>query len=340
MYGSVEQSVMRLNHRSLAAGCLVASLVAVGVSASAEPNAGEKRFRFEAMSEASLGLWEGEKPVLIYNHGAISRPGVPGGRGRACYFHPVYGLDGEVITDDFPKDHTYHRGMYWAWPHIKIGEQEYDLWSAKGELRQVFVKWQQQDVNGSGAKLGVENAWMAGGHALVREEVQIEVHPADASGRALDLTLTWTPLEQTMTLWGAEGKSYGGFNFRFGSKTRPVISVPEKTMLPEGITTSAGKISDDLVVTRMPWADFVGNFDGAEKLSGAAIFVHPQHRDYPPTWMARHYGLMSVGWPGVEPQTFEVGKPITCRYRVWIHRGTPSIAEIQSRYDGYVGEEK
>ncbi len=327
---------MLLSHRFMVAGFTAMCMLAGEVALGEEPANAAAGFRFEAVSEASLGLWEGAKPVLVYNHGMISRPGVPGARARACYFHPVYGLDGEVITDDFPKDHLYHRGMYWAWPHIKIGEQEYDLWSAKGELRQVFVKWQKQEASGMVAKLGVENAWVASGKALVREEVQIEVHQADASGRALDLTLTWTPLEQPMTLWGAEGKSYGGFNFRFGSRTRPVISVPEKTMLPEGITTSAGKISDDLVVTRMPWADFVGNFQGSESASGAAIFVHPQHRDYPPTWMARHYGLMSVGWPGVEPQTFPVRMPITCRYRLWIHRGTPSIAEIQRRYDGYV----
>ncbi len=326
---------MLLSRRFLVVGCAMACSLAGVIAGAEEPANAASGFRFEAVSEESLGLWEGAKPVLVYNHGAISRPDVPGARARACYFHPVYSLDGEVITDDFPKDHLYHRGMYWAWPHIKIGEQEYDLWSARAELRQVFVKWQHQVAGKSNAKLGVENAWVTGGKRLVREEVQIEVHPADASGRALDLTLTWTPLEQPMTLWGAEGKSYGGFNFRFGSRTRPVISVPEKTTLTEGITASAGKISDDLVVTRMPWADFVGNFQRAESASGAAIFVHPQHRDYPPTWMARHYGLMSVGWPGVEPQTFDVGKPITCRYRVWIHRGTPGVGETQSRYDEY-----
>lgn len=114
-------------------------------------------FRLEAVSEQSLGLWEGDKPVFVYNHGLIAKPEVTGGRKRACYFHPVFGLDGETLTDDFPKDHLYHRGMYWAWPHIKIGEQEYDLWSVKPELRQQFVRWLTQEANASSARLAVEN---------------------------------------------------------------------------------------------------------------------------------------------------------------------------------------
>jgi len=276
--------------------------------------------------------------VFVYNHGLVAKPEVTGARKRACYFHPVYGLDGETLTDDFPKDHLYHRGMYWAWPHIKIGDQEYDLWSVKAELRQQFVRWLAKETNAGSAKLAVENGWFAGEKQLVREQIQIEVHSANAKGRAMDLTLTWTPIDQPLTLWGAEGKSYGGFNFRFGPRTKTQITVPEKTALPEGVTASAGRISGDLLVTRLPWVDFAGNFSGSNGLSGAAIFVHPRHPDFPPTWMARHYGLVSVGWPGVESRTFPAGEPFTTRYRVWIHRGEIDSQEIQEEYAAYVGQ--
>lgn len=322
---------MVLQKQTLAAGCVLGLLLGAAPAGAAEP-AG---FRFQDVSEQSLGLWEGDKPVLVYNHGMIARPEVPGARARACYFHPVYGLDGEVITDDFPKDHLYHRGMYWAWPHIKIGDQEYDLWSVKAELKQKFSCWLAKEASGSSAKLAVENGWFAGEKQLVREQVQIEAHPATADSRALDLVLTWTPLDQPLTLLGAEGKSYGGFNFRFGPRTKTVITVPTNSSLPAGVTANDGRISDDLVVTRLPWADFVGDFHGAPAPSGAAIFVHPKHSDYPPTWMTRHYGLVSVGWPGVAARTFPANEPITCRYRVWIHRGAPSAAKIQEAYEAY-----
>jgi hypothetical protein len=324
------------NFRFIAAIELVGMILLItAFAAGAEPENSSTGFRFQAVNDQSLGLWENDKPVLVYNHGPIARPDAQGARARACYFHPVYGLDGEVLTDDFPKDHLYHRGIYWAWPHIKINNQEYELWSAKGELRHVFQRWLAKEANAECAKLGVENGWLVGDKPLVREQVQVEIHPESAGSRAIDIELTWTPIDQPLTLSGAEGKSYGGFNVRFAPRTKTVISVPENSTLPDGVVAPAGRISGDLLVTKLPWADFVGDFQGGVELSGAAIFVHPRHRDYPPTWMTRHYGLVSVGWPGVVPQTFPANEPITCRYRVWIHRGSPSAAEIQEAYETY-----
>ena len=40
----------------------------------------------------------------------------------------------------------------------------------------------------------------------------------------------------------------------------------------------------------------------------------------------RHYGVLCLGWPGVNPKTFSPGETIRCRYRVRIHRGTPDVA--------------
>jgi len=97
-----------------------------------------------------------------------------------------------------------------------------------------------------------------------------------------------------------------------------------------------GRMTEDLVVTKLPWADLSGDLDRkAAGLSGAAVFVHPEHPDSPVTWMTRHYGLLAVGWPGVTPQTFPAGKAFVGRYRLWIHRGAPEAAEIQQAYQAY-----
>ena len=53
-----------------------------------------------------------------------------------------------------------------------------------------------------------------------------------------------------------------------------------------------------------------------------------------------HYGMLAVGWPGVEPKTFPAGKSFSCRYRLWIHRNALSSAEIQKAYDAYCAEAK
>ena len=69
-------------------------------------------FEIKPITEKSLGVWEDGRPVLVYNHGTISKQGVAARYNRACYIHPLYGVDGETITEDFATDHRHHRGVY------------------------------------------------------------------------------------------------------------------------------------------------------------------------------------------------------------------------------------
>ena len=65
------------------------------------------------------------------------------------------------------------------------------------------------------------------------------------------------------------------------------------------------------------------------------IFVKPDHPDFPPEWMTRDYGMLAVGWPGVNSKTFEPGEPVTCHYRVWIHRGNPDADTLKRQYESF-----
>lgn len=293
---------------------LAGAMLAVEEASAAE-------FKFKEVSDKSLGLWEGDQPVFVYNHGLISSENAPKAKARSTYLHPIYGLDGEVISGDFEKDHDYHRGLFWGWPHIKIGEKEYDLWSLRG-VEQRFQRWIERDTK-SPAVLAVQNGWHTGEKEVMREEVRIRVHPREQHTRSIDFEFRWTPKEELITIWGAPGKSYGGFTFRFGPRTQTLITAP------------SGLTSEDLVMTKLAWADFTADFAGPEKFSGGAVFVHPAHPGYPPTWMTRHYGVLAVGWPGVTPQTLEAGKAVVCRYRVLIHKGKLGAEEIAKAYDSY-----
>ena len=286
-----------------------------------------KQFRFEAVNDKSLKLWEGEQPVFVYNHGVITSQSALNAQPRSSYFHPVYGLDGEVLTDDFPKDHVNHRGLHWAWPHIKIDNQEVDLWSLR-DIRHEFQRWLTKETNSKGAVLGVENGWFVANKRVLLEQVKATVYPASVEGRFIDLELTLTPEGSPISLWGAEGKSYGGLTLRFGPRSKTIVTVP------------SGRSKEDLLITRLPWADLSGDLAGNDNLSGAAVFVHPKHPDYPPTWMTREYGLLAVGWPGITPQSLSAGKAVSLTYRIWIHRGVPEALEIQKAYDAYRNESR
>jgi hypothetical protein len=304
-------------------GTFILGLSASALLAAAAETTSNPRFKFEPINDKSLQLLENGQPVFVYNHGFMENETLPNSRRRSSYLHPVYGLDGEILTDDFPKDHDYHRGVYWAWSHIKIEGQEYDSWSLRG-IRTEFARWISREVAPDKAVLSVENGWFVGSKKVMDEQVLIETHAASSNSRAIDIQLTWAPTDSPLTLAGAEGKGYGGFTMRFGPRT--------KTM----ITAVDGLAKEDLLMAKLPWADFAGDFrKGSDDLSGAAIFVHPSHPDFPPMWMTRHYGLLAVGWPGVTAQTLAPGKPVTCRYRLWIHRGVRDAAEIQTAYDQY-----
>lgn len=280
-------------------------------------------FRFADVTDRSLGVFEGDQPVFVYNHGVISNTDAPADRARSSYVHPLYGLDGEVLTDDFPRDHYHHRGLFWAWPHVKSGTNEVDLWMLKG-VRHEFRSWLKREATGAQALLGVRNGWFIGDRQVVEEEAWLRVLPASKEGRAIDVELVWTPLHEPLTLRGAEGKSYGGLTLRFAPhKAPPVITVPE------------GRTKEDLTVARLPWADFSAVAQGASAPSGVAIFIAPTHPDYPPEWLTRHYGVLCVGWPGVKAKTFSVGQAVRSRYRVWIHRDAPPVARLQEVYAEY-----
>ncbi len=286
----------------------------------------ERAFRFVEASDKSLGLWEGDKPVFVYNHGVISKAGVPADRARSSYVHPLYGLDGEVLTDDFPKDHYHHRGLFWAWPHVKIGDKEYSLWDLKG-IRHQFERWIEKEATAKGATLAVENGWYVGAEKVVKETIRLRVHPAKADERAIDVDCEWVPVKEPLTLTGAEGKSYGGLTLRFAPGTNTAITIP------------AGLTKEDLPMTNLPWADLTRLWTAEKTTSGAAIFVHPSHPDFPPQWLTRHYGVLCLGWPGVKPETFQPGQVIHCRYRVWIHRGQVSTERLAKAYAEYLRPE-
>lgn len=295
---------------AFAAACCGASLASAGDA-----------FRFEEPTGESVALFEGARPVLVYNHGVIEPPaGVPADRARSSYVHPLYGLDGEVLTDDFPKDHFHHRGLFWAWPHVRVGGEHHDLWMLQG-IAHRFENWIAREADATGATLAAENGWYVGERRVMREEVRLRAWPSGQDSQALDVELAWTPLGEAVTLEGAEGKSYGGLTLRFAPREGTVI------------TTPLGRDGKDLTVTRLPWADLAARFAGRAQASGAALFVAPEHPDFPPEWLTRHYGVLCLGWPGVKARAFPPGETFRCRYRVWIHRGEPDAETLKRAYD-------
>jgi hypothetical protein len=282
-------------------------------------------FSFREIDDKSLELLDAGKPVLVYNHGVITNESVPKNdsrRNRSCFVHPVYGLNGEVLTESFPKDHYHHHGIFWAWSHILIDGKEYDLW-VHNNIEQRFVRWICHEAGPVAAVLAVENGWFIRDRKVMIERVWLRVYkPADGE-RSIDVEFALIPVDKPITLRGAEGKSYGGINLRYAPRKDTVITVP------------SGRTKEDLPDTRLAWADLTAKFAGAPGPSGAAIFVDPKHPDFPPPWLTRHYGILCCGYPGVKGKTFAPGEPIRLDYRVWIHKSAVDVADLRRAFDAY-----
>jgi hypothetical protein len=298
-------------------------------------------FRFEDLDDKSLKLLEGDRPLWVYNHGLITCDKVPeqdGRRSRACYVHPVWGLNGEVITDDFPKDHYHHHGIFWAWPHIAIDGKEYDGWTSSN-IQQKFVRWIYRQTGPVAAVLAVENGWFVGDKQVLTERIWLRAFRTGEDERALDVAMILIPGERPVTLRGAEGKSYGGLTVRFDVWPRKdaTVRAPDHTVNQSGDSLAS---KEDLSNTRLAWADLTAQFPHSPQRSGATVFVHPGHPDYPPTWLTRCYGCLCVGYPGVEGKTFEAGQPFRMDYRVWVHKNEAEHERLGREYAAYCGGAK
>ncbi|WP_419194600.1 DUF6807 family protein [Novipirellula herctigrandis] len=279
------------------------------------------------LSDKSVGIFDGERPVLVYNHGVMVGEHVPKQDHRwkrACYIHPVYDLSGDVLTEDFPKDHYHHHGVFWTWPYVKVEDKTFDTWQGTG-MDQRFVRWIDRKVGVDAVTLAVENGWFIGEKKVMIEQVEITVNRAGADSQAVDVRLLLTPTEQPVTLQGRGGKSYGGLTMRFRSKAKEDVT----------ITVPTGRTREDLKMTPLQWVDYTSKHSDADDMSGATVMIHPQHPDYPPMWLTRHYGPQCVGWPGVEAQTLVPGETTQLDYRIWIHRGLPELEQLKKAYEDY-----
>jgi hypothetical protein len=297
---------------------------------------GEPPFHFVDVEQRSLKLLEGTAPIFVYNYGTITNPAVPENdsrRSRGCYLHPVWGVHGEVLTADFPADHFHHHGIFWAWPYVRVNDRTFDLWEYRN-IQQRFVTWLHRETGPVAAVFGVENGWFVGDRKVVTERVWFTTYETQPENRTIDCSIVLNAEQAPVTLQGREGKSYGGLVLRFDVWPRrdAHILVKGRTLRHEG----KGLLSEqDLSNTPLAWVGLTSLFPGAPGRSGAAVFIHPSHPDYPPTWLTRSYGPQCVGWPGIKPHTLEPGRPVDLQYRFWIHGNEPTPDELDQQYNSY-----
>ena len=314
--------------------------ICMSMMANADKAAGD-RFRIDAC-EVGYQISEGESPVLFYQQQSKSADGKwP----RANYVHPLYDLDGRVITEDFPADHGHHRGIFWAWHQVIIGDKQIgDSWECK---RFVWdVKSVERAVENDSAGLNVEVFWLSpdwtdddqGPKPFVKEQTSIRVHRATPTQRMIDFTIRIQALEPNLKLGGSnDAKGYGGFAPRIRLNPTMKFSSENGDVEPATTAVAAGR-----------WLDISGDFrelrplnplNTAEpaKPSGVTILSHPSIPGFPRPWILRRAcSMQNPVFPGREPVDVLVDKPLILKYRLVLHRGEVSVQTINQWQDEVV----
>jgi hypothetical protein len=290
--------------------------------------AGSAQMQFvEDIGRGTVTLRAGRNDVLTYRFGDQLKEGMDPQYVRSCYIHPLFSLDGKALTDDFPKDHLHHHGVFWTWPVVRTRGQDTQTWHpASPSLRQQFVGWLKRKATKEAAELSVENVWkLAGREIVAREFVKLNIHPADRIGRAIDLELRLEAVGGPLELQGApdQNKGYGGLCLRGAELFKGAT-----------LTTDQGIQKEDAVNTSFRWADL------STRDLGLAIFVSSDHPGFPVAWLIRnsYAGVLNPSWPGLKPAVLQPEKPVVLRYRLYVHRGDAAVGGVREAYQRYLSE--
>jgi hypothetical protein len=283
------------------------------------------------ISAESGGFWfrEEGRDVLFYQRDAVQKGQIQ----RSNYVHPLFALDGELLSQSFPEDHRHHQGIFWAWHQLWVdGKMIGDPWLAKDFLVDV-IDTRIVDEGPLFATLKISAHWTSPlivsengePRPIVREETSIRLFRQMSAVQLIDFTIRLTPLLPDVRLGGAENeRGYSGFTLR--------VKPPEDLVIQD----DDGTLTQDRIGGQSAWASVAGHFENGKDTASVAILSHSSLPEFPPRWLLRHDGLQNVLYPGREPVQLSADNPLVLRHRLVVHRGggkEARIAEHQRAYE-------
>ncbi|HRX12714.1 MAG TPA: PmoA family protein, partial [Draconibacterium sp.] len=284
---------------------------------------GFAQVKMQKQAEGILFTEDGEN-VLFYQ----MKPKNADGKYERCnYIHPLWGIDGTVLTEDFPEDHLHQRGVYWAWHQIWIdGKRIGDGWAIDDFEQEVTdVEYISQESGTAVFKTTVEwksDLWKNDGEKVpyLREESTFTIHTKTGNYRIIDFEISLTALEENLSIGGSEDeKGYSGFSVR--------MKLPDdvKFIGPKGIIEPQNE-----AVHSNGYVNISGSV-GKNSSSGGIVMVdNPQNPGYPQSWILRNQkSMQNAAFPGNKPVVVSTREPLVLKYSLIVYAGNISNKNIK-----------
>jgi len=285
------------------------------------------------MSESPITMEKKEDGLLILENGQkvmfyqTEPKNYKGEYERCNYIHPLWGLDGTVLTEDFPADHLHHRGIFWTWHQIWIdGKRIGDPWAIDNfDQRVTDVKFSKVRRGAGVLETEVEwlsDKWLKSGKKVpyLKENTIITINPLKENIRKIDFEINLLALEENLTIGGSEDeKGYSGFSVR--------------VILPDDVVFSgpAGEVKPENTAVESPGYINISGSMGAEGTkAGVAILDHPSNPGYPQPWILRNAkSMQNAAFPGNKLYPVSTDKPLKLRYSLFVYNGTINDQQIR-----------
>ncbi|HYV54859.1 MAG TPA: DUF6807 family protein [Chitinophagaceae bacterium] len=279
-------------------------------------------------SDEGIEILENHKKVLFYQ---VRPKSVDGKYERAGFIHPLYSFNESILTEDMPRDHPYHRGIFWAWHQIIWNNKPIaDGWISEN------ISWQPLNIAVYKKKKSVtlrsEMLWKSVldhnmSIPIVRENTKIRVYQTTSQVRIIDFDIQLFALKDSLKIAGSDDeKGYGGFCLR--------LKLPEDISFVSGDTELTPL---ETAVHAGPWMDFTGSFDGKDSPKiGIAVFSNNSNPTPLQEWILRKKGSMqNVVYPGRRP-TLVSKNGLRLRYRLVIHDTNIERSDLENLYREYI----
>ena len=303
-------------------------LLLIGLIASCGPSTEKSSpFKFE-YDPQGIKLFENDKAVFFYQKEPKSSNG-----GYICnnYIHPLFALNGDTLTEEFPDDHPYHRGIFWSWHQLYINNKSIgDGWIMKNISQEVVDL--HPNAGKLSASLNLKILWRSGLYknkkAFIEESTSIIVHQMKSDMRKIDIEISLQALVPGVSIGGSDDeKGYGGLCARIKLPDDIVFTAENGPVTPDRLQILAGS-----------WMDFSGSFGSGENQNGLAILCHPDTPNYPAPWILRQESSMqNIVFPGRDRVPIAMDHSLKLKYRLIVHAGNADEADLAMLQSEYLG---